>query len=305
MAVFNGKAPAPKDLPGVGPKKRKGFIGSWNAGKIKVTYVVEIVPSKGTPEQAKSGEKRKTDCARMIYTLENTDNVAHKVEFRTQMDMYVVDNDGALYAAPTIPDQVLNGIVLKDKTLPEYVKCLQRPDLKNPGFTSTMTIKNGKYESASRVVLTNLGAVFSGGWDIPAQMAGDSAAAIFWDAKELKPGEKRVMAWSYGGGIASDPDSEGVVSLKLTGSLLPNKIFTVTATVDDPMPNQTLRLELPAGMELVEGKATQAVPLPSEIGVSVVMWKARTTQLGEHNLRVHSTSGSVTTTTVVLEKASK
>ena len=38
--------------------------------------------------------------------------------------------------------------------------------------------------------MTNLGACF-GNWDVPAQPAGDSACALFWDPKEVRPGGKR------------------------------------------------------------------------------------------------------------------
>ena len=66
--------------------------------------------------------------------------------------------------------------------------------------------------------MRSLGNVFNG-WEAAAQQAGDSACAIYWDAKSLKPGEKREMTWAYGGGIASNPENEGKVSITLDGLL--------------------------------------------------------------------------------------
>src|SRR3712207_7555540 len=48
------------------------------------------------------------------------------------------------------------------------------------------------------------------------------------------PGQMREMVWGYGGGLSSDPESEGRVSLGLGGSFEPGKLFSITATVDDP-----------------------------------------------------------------------
>lgn len=36
-------------------------------------------------------------------------------------------------------------------------------------------------------------------WDVSAaDFAGNSAAFLYWDARELKPGEKRVLGFGYG-----------------------------------------------------------------------------------------------------------
>lgn len=304
--VDNGRMEMPKPLaPGPYGKKRLGTQTTWAQNKIHFTQIIEIVPSKVTGKVA-AGQKRRLDTARITYIAENKDTKPHMLELRTGIDILINNNDGALFASPTtVPDKVLDGVVLADKTLPEYIEVIENPDVKNPRFKATMTLKfGGHIEGPSKVVLTSLGA-FGGGWDTPAQQAGgDSACAIYWSPKNLKPGEKREMVWAYGGGIATNPENEGKVSLALGGSFEPGKLFTILATVDDPVPSQTLTLELPKGMKLVEGKERANVAAPHEgAGSSVVLWKARVLETGEHEIRVRSSSGATQIKHVSVETA--
>jgi hypothetical protein len=217
------------------------------------------------------------------------------------MDMYLVNNDGALFAAPTKPNQILDGVELKDKDVPDYVQVLQVPNLQNPGFVAHFTYNLGKsFERANRVVLTSLGGAFGpNGWDMQVFRAGgDSAIGYFWDPKDIPPGRKRSLAYAYGEGIATNPEGEGVVAVALGGSFEPGKLFTVSAYVQDPAPGQHLALELPAGVERVEGKQRQPVPELDENGNAMVLWKARVLRPGRFPIRVQSSTG-VTQTKVV------
>jgi hypothetical protein len=294
FGIMNGQfEQPPKPLPpGRFGKKRHGTQVTWTHGRLHFLQIIEVLPSRVSGTVA-AGQKRRLDTARVSYVVENKDTVAHTVEMRTFIDTMIKENDGALFAAPgTHPGKILDGLVLKDKTLPDYLQVLENPNLKNPGLVATMTLKfSGKGEGPSRAVLTNTGA-FMGGWEVPVQQAGgDSACFLYWPSKSLKAGEKREMVWAYGGGIASDLENDGKVSLGLGGSFEPGKLFTIVATVDDPVPSQTLTLELPRGMERVEGKERQPVPPPQEAGNSVVLWKARVLELGNYEIRVRSSTG--------------
>jgi hypothetical protein len=209
------------------------------------------------------------------------------------MDTYLIDNDGCLFAAPTVPDKILDGMVLKEKQLPPYLQLLQRPDLKNPLFVAHLTLDLGsRLEKPERVVLTRHGAGF-GGWDMPPMMAmGDSALGIFWEPKAIKPGGKREMAYGYGQGIVTSPENEGRVELALGGSFEPGKRFNVTAYVTDPAPGQFLTLDLPEGMVLAAGKQCQPVPTPpGEEPASMVVWQGRVQRPGQFAVRVRSSTG--------------
>jgi len=277
--------------PGPFGKKRHGTQASWTIHGMHVTQTVEIVPSKA--EKGAAGQKRKLDTARISYLVENKDTKAHNLEWRVGIDILIVHNDGALFASPTThPGKVLDGVMLKDKGMPEYIQVLQQPNLQAPGYVATMTLKpGGRAEGPNRIVMTGLGA-FGAGWEIPAQQAnGDSACALYWEAKMLKPGEKREMAWAYGGGLAGSIENEGKMAVALGGSFEPGKQFTLSAFVDDPVPGQTLTLELPAGMTRLEGKEIQPVPAPGEKGSSLVLWKARVLQPGDFEVKVRSSTG--------------
>jgi len=282
-------------------KKRLGAYSKWDHASIHVTQIVEVVPSK--PSKTGGGQKRLLDTCRVTYVLENKDKVAHRVAFKTAVDILIVSNDRALFASPTTePGKILNGVKLEGKTLPEYIHVLERPDLTNPGFIATMTFKHSKHENPNKVVLANLGVVLNFQmWDIPASPAGDSACALFWEEKELKPGQKRELVWGYGGGISTSPENEGRVNLGLSGSFEPGKLFTIAAQVEDPTPDQSLALELPLGMERIEGSAIQPVAQPSESGSSVVLWKARVQRPGDYEIRVRSSTGSVQSKQVTIE----
>jgi hypothetical protein len=131
----------------------------------------------------------------------------------------------------------------------------------------------------------------------------DSALGIFWEPKEIKPGGKREFGYGYGQGIVPPPEGEGPYELKLGGSFEPGKLFTVTALVSDPAPGQALTLQLPAGVEAAEGRATQPVPQASEDQANgIVIWKARISQPGTYPLQVRSSNGTTQTKLVTVEK---
>jgi hypothetical protein len=278
--------------PGPFGKKRLGTQTQWMQNNLRFTQIVETIPSR-LRSGAKGQDKRRLDTVRVSVFIENTGTQTHMVEYRTFIDTMIADNDGALFASPTTaPGAVLDGKVLENKLLPEYLQVLERPNLDNPGFVATMTLRFGnKMEGPNRVVLANT-AAFNGNWDAPPVKAnGDSAAFLYWPAKSLKPREKRTLVWAYGGGIASNVENEDNVALALGGSFAPGKLFTVTATVDDPLPGQSLTLELPPGMLRVEGSERQPVPAPGASSMSAVLWKARVERLGAYELKVHSSTG--------------
>ena len=78
------------------------------------------------------------------------------------------------------------------------------------------------------------------------------------------------------------------------------KTFTVTAYVDDPLEGQSLTLELPPGMEHLEGRAVQPVPPGTDEGRSLVYWRGRVTRPGTYALRVRSSNGVTHTRTVTI-----
>jgi len=282
-----------------GGKERIGFETMYvHNPNIHIRQVVETVPTKPA-EKVAEGQKRRLDAALITYEIENKDSQAHEVGLRIFMDMFLVDNDGALFAAPTQPGKILNGVELKGKEVPRYLQVLQKPDLKAPGYVAHFTYSLGRqYEMPQRVVLTSLGAQRDN-WELMAVQAGDSAMGFYWEPKKIQPGGKRVLAYAYGQGMAVDPENDALVKIVLGGSFEPGKEFTIAAHIADPAPGQTLTLELPPGMQRLEGAERQPVSF-SESGETLVLWKARVLQVGQYPIRVHSNTGVTETKLVTI-----
>jgi len=88
--------------------------------------------------------------------------------------------------------------------------------------------------------------------------------------------------------------------MALVPPFAPGKAFTVTATVTDPLPDQTLTLVLPADLRLVEGTAVTTVPRP--VGpTSQVAWKVMVDKPGTFPIRVQSSSGLILKKTIKIE----
>lgn len=276
-------------LPQKGGKPKPGFMSIYEVNNVRITQTIQPVPTK--PRQ---GKQRLIDSVLINYLVENNDTRPHKVGVRIFMDVFIVNNDGALFAAPNHPGQILDGVELKGKKVPDYLQMLQQPNLKNPGFVAHMTLNFGRnYDMPDRAVLTRLGA-FVDQWNLQAiQAMGDSAMGVYWEPKEVKAKGKRQIAYSYGAGIASNPEGDGLVNLVLGGSFEPGKLFTVAAYVQDPAQGQSLTLELPPGMERIEGKEIQPVPMHNalEEGNAMVLWKCRVLRTGQHVVRVRSSTG--------------
>ncbi len=278
-----------RSLPrGKGRQDREAYQSIYVFGDLRVTATFTLVPTR----PAVRGARRRLDAVLTHYLIENKGAQPHRFGLRVYMDAYLIDNDGCQFAAPTMPGRVLNGVTLKDKQLPAYVQVLQRPNLQAPMFVAHLTLNLGsKIEKPDRVVLTGHGQGFNG-WDMPAVMSGDTALGVFWEPKVIPPGGKRAIGYAYGQGLASSLEGEGLVAVALGGSFEPGKRFTVAAHVTDPTPGQTLRLELPAGMALLEGEETQPVVVPSPgEAQGLVLWKGRVLRPGDFTVRIHSSTG--------------
>jgi len=110
-------------------KTRVGFSTHWSVdNSLQITQTLEVVPAKAK----KPGEKRLMNTVMVNYLLENKGTQSQNVGVRTYMDTYVIDNDGCMFAAPTIPNKVLDGMILEGKTLPPSCKCYSAPISRTP-----------------------------------------------------------------------------------------------------------------------------------------------------------------------------
>src|SRR5947199_8531 len=78
-------------------KPRTGFMTIYVQDKIRITWVLEVVPAKPSAKP-KPGTKRRLDTVLVRYTIENQDTRPREVGARVRIDTYNVDNDGCLFA---------------------------------------------------------------------------------------------------------------------------------------------------------------------------------------------------------------
>lgn len=277
-----------------GKKIGVGTATVYHLGKLAIRQEVLIVPTR-----AKPGQSRRLDSVMVRYLIDNADNQAHKVGLRITVRPVIQGKRAPLFAVPNQPNKVLNGVELTGNRVPDFLQILQRSDLKDPGFVAHMTYNLGRgYARPDRVVLTGRTAL-ARQWAmqvIPSKTY--SVVGVYWEPKEIAAGARRNLAYAFGEGIASGSDGEGQVRLVLGGAFEPGKLFTVSAYIHDPAAGQHLTLELPPGMERLEGKERQPVPAVDAAGNSLVLWKARVLKTGRFPLRVHSSTG-VTYTRVI------
>jgi hypothetical protein len=75
--------------------------------------------------------------------------------------------------------------------------------------------------------------------------------------------------------------------------VLVQQAFIISAHVEHPLRGQALTLELPDGLERVDGKEIQPVAVDAESNSSFVTWRVRGLRPGEFESKVRSSSGTV------------
>lgn len=283
----------------------------YQAQQIEVTQTVEIVPG----EQVAPGQThRLLDTCLVRYRLENRDKKPHRLAFRFVLDTFIGGNDGVPF---TIPGESGLCDSCKDfappDRVPDFIQALERPNLADPGTIAHLTLRlGGRLDSPDRVTLSHWINQLQGrafelphvDWQFPVEpMNNDSCVVLYWMEKELPTGDHRELGFAYGLGHVSSGEGGGKLGLTVGGSFRPGEDFTVTAYVHEPLPNQTVSLELPRGLTRVEGEATQSVPSPPPGATSrniPITWKVKAARPGRFTLRVKSNNGLTQTQVVTV-----
>jgi len=249
------------------------------------------------------------DTCLVRYTIEHlaTKQEPIKVGLRCLIDTWIGSNDVPAF---TIPGEAHLCDTMREFTgdeIPDFIEALEHPDLTDPGIVAHMTLKLDNFEPPSRVQIgawpnhNNKQLMKRGAragetlWDVPLASIKDvkppdSAVVIYWEEKELKPGQKRDLAYAYGlGTLASAGEAKGKLALTLGGSFRAGSEFTVTAYAGNPTPGQKLTLQLPKGLELADAGAPER-PVPQITGASYgqVSWRVKALKAGKYTLTVQS-----------------
>jgi hypothetical protein len=288
-------------------RERLGKKSVWLSagGKVQITQVVEIIPSAQPVEVEPGKQMRVLDTCLVRYLIENKDTESHRVGLRFELDTYIGSNDGVPFTLPGADELCDTHKEFESaEDVPDFIQAQEHPSLKSPGTVAHLTLKmGGGLEAPARVLLTHWrGAPL---WEVPlADIGRDSAVAMYWPERELKPGAKRTVGFAYGLGTVTSTGS-GKLAVTLGGSFRPKEVFTVTAKVSNPVKDQTLTLYLPKGLELVECKERQRVPpLPKQAAnqTSLVTWKVKILRTGKYALKVESSTGISQSKTITITK---
>ncbi len=297
-----------KPTPGAASPAQTTWVVGGDAngdGGLRFHQVFEVVPGQVTT--VGGAPRRRLDTVLVRWVIENRQDRGARVGLRLHMDTLIGSNDGVPFTVPGQPGLVSTSADFRrPEDVPDFVQALENPNLQSPGTIAHLTTKVGSgLEPPDRLSLTyqafwGLGFDPIKNWDYPIHnMGNDSAVVLYWSDRNLRPGEKRAIGFAYGLGQLTSSARLGVT---LGGSFEPGKNFTVTAYVKNRQPDQTLRLDLPEGLRLVEGAATQTVPPAAAGGTSLVTWKARVERTGTFRLTVHSSTGQSQAKTLAIAR---
>jgi predicted secreted protein len=286
-------------------KTHGGSKSVWVSGKIHYTQILELVPSK-QPVMVRHEPKLLLDTVQVRYLIENKDTKTLRAGLRTQIDTLIGGNDGVPFTVPGLGGLVTHFADFpRVGPIPDFIQALERPNLRDPGTVAHFSLKLGNgIEWPGRVSLTHWPGTGYANWDVPlAPIARDSAVVLYWNDKPLKPGEIRQMGFAYGLGNVVSNDPGGKLGMTLGGSFEPGEAFTVTAYVQGPQKGQTVSLELPQGLERLEGDEVQNVPsLAPGVANSIVTWKVKVLDTGSFPVRVVSSNGLSQAKTITIAR---
>jgi hypothetical protein len=237
------------------------------------------------------------DTCLVRYVVENKNTVPVGLGLRVMLDTFIGSNDGVPFLIPGQPGLLDRKQVFTEKDIPDSISALEFPDPKNPGTVAQMGLKLRGSEPIHKMVICKWpGSDVRWEWDPieamnvdpPKGQTGDSCVTLYWAYRKMEPGEKRVMAFTYGLGTVASSGSK--LGLLAHGSTKPGGVFTVTALVRNPTAGQKVSIELPEGLTLDgDQSAEQVVQSVERDKDTQLSWRVRVGgKTGEYKIIVTS-----------------
>jgi len=234
-------------------------------GAVEVEQLLDIARSPSTGA---------LDTARIRYVIRNTGDASVEVGLRTLLDTMVGDNDGAPFRIGA--KAVTTDYSVTDKESPDFWQAFD--SLAKPAVIAQGTLKGGDVTTPDRLIFTNWGKAADNPWDIPIEAGADftrlgedeldSAVAMYWNPRILKPGEQSGITVYYGlGGItfATGKTFLGITApAEVQYSINGTRSYTVMMYLEHrgeaKAENVKINLVLPKGLECSSGKTVITLP---------------------------------------------
>jgi hypothetical protein len=240
--------------------------------KVRVTQFLQIIP----------GQTMLLDTLLIYYQVENYGKDPQKVGVRIMLDTFIGNNDGVPFTAAGALGFVTTRAEYKNGDVPDYLEAVENPENeKDPGTTVRVGLRGLQWSKTNlvepdRAVICKFpGAEARWDWALE-DMGNDSCVVVYWPEAELPPRETRHLAMTYG---LANLDIADRLALSAPNSVLPGREFAVTAYVYNAVKGQKVRIDLPNGVELAEGK--EEVAIDKDAPRTQVFWKVRASKEGE------------------------
>jgi hypothetical protein len=257
---------------------------------IRVTQTIAILPNEQT---------LKFDTCLVHYLVENRSGEPQNVGVRVMLNTMIDPNRGVYFQVPGKPELSEASGDFKQDEVPDFIQVSERSDPQDPGTIAQIGLKlsglrltegDPELDRIARAVLCqwNTGEV-RWEWEFK-PMDGNpekrnSCVVVYGPVEPLPAGGKQAMAFTYGLGRATSPVSAGLRLSLGRPPIRPGQEFVVTASVENPEPNQRLRIHLPEGFSLVEGQ--EEMPAVAK-RTGQASWRVRAGQAGSYHLVVTS-----------------
>ncbi len=247
------------------------YITQWLFHDVLVERKVEYVAG---------AVSREMDTLKVTFTMTNNKPFAMRCGVRVMIDTLIGSNDGVpFYVQGGNGGLIDKPTEFKGKDVPDTLFALEHQnDLTDPKMTVVQMGFGGQgNEKPDRLLLSqwpgdpkkakdfpddqqlsvqNL----PGNWKLADTFNGDSAVALFYMPKEIKPKGTRTFSFTYGlGSLSSGKSRNPTLALAPAGPFVAGQPFRLTALVKDPADKQAVKLTLPPGLKLADHETAEKV----------------------------------------------
>ncbi len=262
---------------------------AWVGNVWRTLWTQDEVSALQEVAYTNSSSSGRADTIRIAYVLTNTALLTKTIGLRLMIDTLIGGNDGVPFIVPGRSGVTDVAVELKDGDIPDFIQALEYPDLTNPGVIVNLTLRGADATPPDRVVIS----AWCGDdmpWEYLTALGGeghpltrcaqtndtpDSAVGLYFEPQPLAPGATRKIVQYYGLGSISSAGQEGArLALSFNRSVKQGDLLWITALATAPQAGESMRLELPPQLELVEGFEAEQTLLP-EGDFTQVSWQAR------------------------------